>query len=295
MINKINTEIKDLKPIDIETLNQLLANKQTADARLKRALKHRATFSEQIDGKEDSGLFNDRIVAVVKRGNPTTRLLEYIEAAKTANKELLERAPQYFNSSSNSFKETTVIENVRRVNITINKAASSQKVTGARLAKRLEAHLRDLDRKLSYDLPEDEKEQLIDNKNTALNELKYFTDNADVEFRKRGQEHNDIVAIIHTYDGNNGGISRVAKKVHVNAGGLVLIRHRSCKDHDVLVTNNTTEGRSIYDEANAFKSVLYPNANMYIESEVDAIREARKELRSKNESKARSQFDGLVN
>ncbi|MFH4735130.1 hypothetical protein ACEUKD_23585 (plasmid) [Vibrio diabolicus] len=295
MINKINTEIKDLKPIDIETLNQLLANKQTADARLKRALKHRATFSEQIDGKEDSGLFNDRIVAVVKRGNPTTRLLEYIEAAKTANKELLERAPQYFNSSSNSFKETTVIENVRRVNITINKAASSQKVTGARLAKRLEAYLRDLDRKLSYDLPEDEKEQLIDNKNTALNELKYFTDNADVEFRKRGQEHNDIVAIIHTYDGNNGGISRVAKKVHVNAGGLVLIRHRSCKDHDVLVTNNTTEGRSIYDEANAFKSVLYPNANMYIESEVDAIREARKELRNKNENKARSQFDGYVN
>ncbi|MGY5748030.1 hypothetical protein ACXHQO_16315 [Vibrio antiquarius] len=295
MINKINTEIKDLKPIDIETLNQLLANKQTADARLKRALKHRATFSEQIDGKEDSGLFNDRIVAVVKRGNPTTRLLEYIEAAKTANKELLERAPQYFNSSSNSFKETTVIENVRRVNITINKAASSQKVTGARLAKRLEAYLRDLDRKLSYDLPEDEKEQLIANKNTALNELKYFTDNADVEFRKRGQEHNDIVAIIHTYDGNNGGISRVAKKVHVNAGGLVLIRHRSCKDHDVLVTNNTTEGRSIYDEANAFKSVLYPNANMYIESEVDAIREARKELRNKNENKARSQFDGYVN
>ncbi|WP_272165577.1 hypothetical protein [Vibrio diabolicus] len=295
MINKINTEIKDLKPIDIETLNQLLANKQTADARLKRALKHRATFSEQIDGKEDSGLFNDRIVAVVKRGNPTTRLLEYIEAAKTANKELLERAPQYFNSSSNSFKETTVIENVRRVNITINKAASSQKVTGARLAKRLEAYLRDLDRKLSYDLPEDEKEQLIDNKNTALNELKYFTDNADVEFRKRGQEHNDIVAIIHTYDGNNGGMSRVAKKVHVNAGGLVLIRHRSCKDHDVLVTNNTTEGRSIYDEANAFKSVLYPNANMYIESEVDAIREARKELRNKNENKARSQFDGYVN
>ncbi|HHF0557880.1 hypothetical protein NB464_21545 [Vibrio diabolicus] len=295
MINKINTEIKDLKPIDIETLNQLLANKQTADARLKRALKHRATFSEQIDGKEDSGLFNDRIVAVVKRGNPTTRLLEYIEAAKAANKELLERAPQYFNSSSNSFKETTVIENVRRVNITINKAASSQKVTGARLAKRLEAYLRDLDRKLSYDLPEDEKEQLIDNKNTALNELKYFTDNADVEFRKRGQEHNDIVAIIHTYDGNNGGISRVAKKVHVNAGGLVLIRHRSCKDHDVLVTNNTTEGRSIYDEANAFKSVLYPNANMYIESEVDAIREARKELRNKNENKARSQFDGYVN
>ncbi|MEN2271651.1 hypothetical protein AAGF18_18690 [Vibrio diabolicus] len=295
MINKINTEIKDLKPIDIETLNQLLANKQTADARLKRALKHRATFSEQIDGKEDSGLFNDRIVAVVKRGNPTTRLLEYIEAAKTANKELLERAPQYFNSSSNSFKETTVIENVRRVNITINKAASSQKVTGARLAKRLEAYLRDLDRKLSYDLPEDEKEQLINNKNTALNELKYFTDNADVEFRKRGQEHNDIVAIIHTYDGNNGGISRVAKKVHVNAGGLVLIRHRSCKDHDVLVTNNTTEGRSIFDEANAFKSVLYPNANMYIESEVDAIREARKELRNKNENKARSQFDGYVN
>ncbi|WP_212577881.1 hypothetical protein, partial [Vibrio parahaemolyticus] len=87
----------------------------------------------------------------------------------------------------------------------------------------------------------------------------------------------------------------VAKKVHVNAGGLVLIRHRSCKDHDVLITNNTTEGRSIFDEANAFKSVLYPNANMYIESEVDAIREARKELRSKNESKARSQFDGLVN
>ncbi|HHX8330448.1 TPA: hypothetical protein ACVOYW_004226 [Vibrio alginolyticus] len=295
MINKINTEIKDLKPIDIETLNQLLANKQTADARLKRALKHRATFSEQIDGKEDSGLFNDRIVAVVKRGNPTTRLLEYIEAAKTANKELLERAPQYFNSSSNSFKETTVIENVRRVNITINKAASSQKVTGARLAKRLEAYLRDLDRKLSYDLPEDEKEQLTNNKNTALNELKYFTDNADVEFRKRGQEHNDIVAIIHTYDGNNGGMSRVAKKVHVNAGGLVLIRHRSCKDHDVLVTNNTTEGRSIYDEANAFKSVLYPNANMYIESEVDAIREARKELRNKNENKARSQFDGYVN
>ncbi|HHX8579805.1 TPA: hypothetical protein ACVO3K_002950 [Vibrio diabolicus] len=295
MINKINTEIKDLKPIDIETLNQLLANKQTADARLKRALKHRATFSEQIDGKEDSGLFNDRIVAVVKRGNPTTRLLEYIEAAKTANKELLERAPQYFNSSSNSFKETTVIENVRRVNITINKAASSQKVTGARLAKRLEAYLRDLDRKLSYDLPEDEKEQLINSKNTALNELKYFTDNADVEFRKRGQEHNDIVAIIHTYDGNNGGMSRVAKKVHVNAGGLVLIRHRSCKDHDVLVTNNTTAGRSIYDEANAFKSVLYPNANMYIESEVDAIREARKELRNKNENKARSQFDGYVN
>ncbi|NAW53830.1 hypothetical protein CAG67_07810 [Vibrio sp. V41_P2S12T139] len=295
MINKINTEIKDLKPIDIETLNQLLANKQTADARLKRALKHRATFSEQIDGKEDSGLFNDRIVAVVKRGNSTTRLLEYIEAAKTANKELLERAPQYFNSSSNSFKETTVIDNVRRVNITINKAASSQKVTGARLAKRLEAYLRDLDRKLSYDLPEDEKEQLINDKNTALNELKYFTDNADVEFRKRGQEHNDIVAIIHTYDGNNGGISRVAKKVHVNAGGLVLIRHRSCKDHDVLITNNTTEGRSIYDEANAFKSVLYPNANMYIESEVDAIREARKELRNKNENKARSQFDGYVN
>ncbi|MCS0376535.1 hypothetical protein AB1J03_19720 [Vibrio diabolicus] len=295
MINKINTEIKDLKPIDIETLNQLLANKQTADARLKRALKHRATFSEQIDGKEDSGLFNDRIVAVVKRGNSTTRLLEYIEAAKTANKELLERAPQYFNSSSNSFKETTVIDNVRRVNITINKAASSQKVTGARLAKRLEAYLRDLDRKLSYDLPEDEKEQLINDKNTALNELKYFTDNADVEFRKRGQEHNDIVAIIHTYDGNNGGISRVAKKVHVNAGGLVLIRHRSCKDHDVLVTNNTTEGRSIFDEANAFKSVLYPNANMYIESEVDAIREARKELRNKNENKARSQFDGYVN
>ncbi|MGI3081173.1 hypothetical protein ACRTEU_24125, partial [Vibrio alginolyticus] len=95
MINKKNTEIKDLKAIDIETLNQLLANKQTADARLKRALKHRATFSEQIDGKEDSGLFNDRIVAVVKRGNPTTRLLEYIEAAKSANKELLERAPQY--------------------------------------------------------------------------------------------------------------------------------------------------------------------------------------------------------
>lgn len=164
MINKKNTEIKDLKAIDIETLNQLLANKQTADARLKRALKHRATFSEQIDGKEDSGLFNDRIVAVVKRGNPTTRLLEYIEAAKSANKELLERAPQYFNSSSNSFKETTVIENVRRVNITINKAASSQKVTGARLAKRLEAYLRDLDRKLSYDLPEDEKEQLTNNK-----------------------------------------------------------------------------------------------------------------------------------
>ncbi|EOX4805109.1 hypothetical protein ACFKIT_003731 [Vibrio alginolyticus] len=295
MINKKNTEIKDLKAIDIETLNQLLANKQTADARLKRALKHRATFSEQIDGKEDSGLFNDRIVAVVKRGNPTTRLLEYIEAAKSANKELLERAPQYFNRTSNSFKETTVIENVRRVNITINKAASSQKVTGARLAKRLEAYLRDLDRKLSYDLPEDEKEQLTNNKNTALNELKYFKDNADVEFRKRGQEHNDIVAIIHTYDGNNGGISRVAKKVHVNAGGLVLIRHRSCKDHDVLITNNTTEGRSIFDEANAFKSVLYPNANMYIESEVDAIREARKELRSKNESKARSQFDGLVN
>ncbi|NMV12229.1 hypothetical protein HKB26_03155 [Vibrio parahaemolyticus] len=63
----------------------------------------------------------------------------------------------------------------------------------------------------------------------------------------------------------------------------------------MLITNNTTEGRSIFDEANAFKSVLYPNANMYIESEVDAIREARKELRSKNESKARSQFDGLVN
>uniref|UniRef100_UPI00301D8927 hypothetical protein n=1 Tax=Staphylococcus aureus TaxID=1280 RepID=UPI00301D8927 len=72
MINKKNTEIKDLKAIDIETLNQLLANKQTADARLKRALKHRATFSEQIDCKEYSGLLFDRIFAVVKRGNPTT-------------------------------------------------------------------------------------------------------------------------------------------------------------------------------------------------------------------------------
>ncbi|ELB2239492.1 hypothetical protein QNZ73_004015 [Vibrio parahaemolyticus] len=295
MINKLKTEIKDSKPIDIDTLNQLLANKQTADARLKRALKHRATFSEQIDGKEDSGLFNDRIVAVVKRGNPTTRLLEYIDAAKAANKELLERAPQYFNSSSNSFKETTVIDNVRRVNITINKAASSQKMTGARLVKRLEAYLRDVDRQLSYELPEDELEQLNKNKADALREMDYFQKHADVEFRKRGQEHNDIVAIIHTYDGDNGGMSRVAKKVHVNAGGLVVIRHRSCKDHDVLITNNTTEGRSIFDEANGFKSVLYPTSTMYIESELNAIRETRKELRSKNENKARSQFDGYVN
>ncbi|HHC6465501.1 TPA: hypothetical protein ACQYC6_004096 [Vibrio parahaemolyticus] len=287
--------MKYQKPIDIETLNQLLANKQTADARLKRALKHRATFSEQIDGKEDSGLFNDRIVAVVKRGNPTTRLLVYIDAAKAANKELLERAPQYFNSSSNSFKETTVIDNVRRVNITINKAASSQKMTGSHLIKRLEAYLRDIDRQLSYELPEDELEQLNKNKADALRELYYFRKHAEIEFRKRGQEHHDIVAIIHTFDGNDSTVSRVAKKVHVNAGGLVVIRHRSCKDHNVLITNNTTEGRSIFDEANSFKSVLYPTATMYIESELNAIRESRKELRSRNENKARSQFDGYVN
>nr|WP_182028069.1 hypothetical protein [Vibrio parahaemolyticus] len=287
--------MKYQKPIDIETLNQLLANKQTADARLKRALKHRATFSEQIDGKEDSGLFNDRIVAVVKRGNPTTRLLVYIDAAKAANKELLERAPQYFNSSSNSFKETTVIDNVRRVNITINKAASSQKMTGSHLIKRLEAYLRDIDRQLSYELPEDELEQLNKNKADALRELYYFRKHAEIEFRKRGQEHHDIVAIIHTFDGNDSTVSRVAKKVHVNAGGLVVIRHRSCKDHNVLITNNTTEGRSIFDEANSFKSVLYPTATMYIESELNAIRESRKELRSINENKARSQFDGYVN
>ncbi|QFT40060.1 MULTISPECIES: hypothetical protein [unclassified Vibrio] len=282
--------------IDIDTLNGLLAAKQIADDRLKKALLHRATFTEDLQQKDENGETLQRIVCIAKRGNTTTRLINYIDDVKKANKELLERAPQYFDSSSLIFREPTIIYDARKITLTINKTASTRTVTGKQIAKMVRARMRNIESQLRYDLPEEERSRLEDLIVNGQVELDYYDNNPDKKFKRRSFEHRDVIAICRHRDPANPSRTLPAAKTHVNSGGLIIIRHRSCLDSDINIIDNTgADSRSIYDEVVPLQTILDIKAQIYDDAELELVREARKKLKSDNINKPRSQFDGLVN
>lgn len=283
--------------VDIDTLNRLLANKQKADDRYKKAMLHRATYKEDIELTDDDGNQNQRVICIVKKGNQTTRLLEYAKAVVDANKELLDAAPEYFDGKSNMFKEPTIVDGARKITITVNKAASSRLITGATISKLLHSRKRNNTVKLQHELSEEERCNLEEEQVKIDKELAYFEDKQELQIRRRSQEHRDVVALCFMPITGQAGKTKPADKIHVNAGGLIIIRHRSCADSDINIVDNTTStGRySIYDEANPIETVLAETVRFYDESELALIRQARAESRGKNTTKARSQFDGLIN
>tara|TARA_Y100000588_G_scaffold127589_1_gene139819 strand:- start:5958 stop:6842 length:885 start_codon:yes stop_codon:yes gene_type:complete len=292
-----NEKEKTRPKVDIDTLNRLLANKQKADDRYKKAMLHRATYKEDIELKDDDGNQNQRVICIVKKGNQTTRLLAYAQAVVDANKALLEAAPEYFDAKSNMFKEPTIVDGARKVTITVNKAASSRLVTGATISKLLRSRKRNNTVKLQHELTEEERDNLEKEQITIDKELAYFEDKQEMRIRRRSQEHRDVMALCFMPITGKAGKTKPADKIHVNAGGLIIIRHRSCDDSDINIVDNTTAtGRySIYDEANPIETVLAESVSFYDESELELIRQARAENRGKNVTKARSQFDGLIN
>ncbi len=258
--------------VDPIKINTLLANKQSADQRLKKALNHRSLVSDKINGKEDTGLFSERIVAVVQKGNATARLVEYAKEVKRANSELLEYAPQHFEATNNFFKEPLIIENVVRVHISTNKAISSHKISSETMVKRLNTFVSVKTKLLLTALDDNEKEQLKELIEQAKSEIAYFTRNKG-DYRRRSAAHNDIVAMYNTYGGKTGPNS--AQKVHATAGGLIFIRHSACKDENIIYSKKSSTNQSIYDVANGFECVLYPSSTMYSESEIELLRQAR--------------------
>ncbi|MBE4286375.1 hypothetical protein HJ070_20980 [Vibrio parahaemolyticus] len=116
------------------SLSDLHTRKKLADERVQKALEVRATFRAPIEQYDEHGCQLHRTVCVVKRDKSTSRLLQYIEEQKEANRLLLERGSEYFDPESQIFREVVVIENVRTVNISTTTSASVKTVTGEQLA-----------------------------------------------------------------------------------------------------------------------------------------------------------------
>lgn len=124
------------KSINAERINDLLADKESADRDVHAEMKQYALYEGKVSGVMDSEYAASRIVAVVSEGDTTDELLGKIDQQAKINKQLVEETPMHFKDASQSFRTPTIIRNVTKLKVTVNSAVSSQKRTGEQLIAR---------------------------------------------------------------------------------------------------------------------------------------------------------------
>lgn len=283
------------EPLTGMELSDLLGQKVAADNRVQNALQKRQTYRTPLNKYDENGNQLYRTIAVVRKGSPTTNILGYIAELDKANQRLLDRAPNYFSKGDAIFRKTSVIENVRTIAINNTWAASVQTNTGEKLAKLIAKQIDKLT--AAYDDETDAKEKESYRSRIIDGQIQYdnFMLKPEKKYKRRSKPTREVVVVYRCSDPSNPREMLPAQKHHVTAGGLVLIRDRRALDTDIKIVDTTSGGnRSIYDEVMPIETILDISGSIYDADELDLAKEARKQRRTDNINKPRSQFDGNI-
>lgn len=288
----INTDHEALTPA---ILAELLAKKTELDDIVRKEIERRTTFSEPISLYDEHGIQLHRNVCIVPRGTKTDRLLSLIKQQAIANKALLDRAPQYFDSKSSLFRVPQVIHEARTVAVAIHDSASVRTHTGKQIAGIIKKHIKRL--KLMGQQSNDKqlKAELSDTIRLGEMQIDGFLANADKEYKRRSIPTRDMTVVVRRKNPANPKDILPADKHHVDAGGTIIIRSRQCKKSDISYRDTTGETTmSIYDDIIPIETILNVKANYYDADELNKAHIAKQRLRTDMIMKKRPQSEGLI-
>lgn len=278
--------------VNAKRINQLLGMKEENDASIKRSLLAKQFFVDGIETTQQSKQFNKRIVAIIHkmRAFKFDRLLKRIEKQKKINEELITLAPHLYSKTDPDFKEVKVIKDVLKILVSINATSNSQKKTGKQLAARA-IKLSKIIRSQINELPDYlDTTSLEQQYQTYLNEAKRFNKEPERVFRLKGHPKKDIVLFYF-----RTGDTKL-QKLHVSAGGVLVIRHELSDEKNFKIQDKFNTGRaSIFDTASPIPNELDLNGVLYDEEEIERIREHTKKEKSQADHKIRPENDEYVN
>ncbi|HHY0551873.1 TPA: hypothetical protein ACVU5P_004192 [Vibrio parahaemolyticus] len=175
------------------------------------------------------------------------------------------RAPTHFPKGSTDLKTPEERKDVIALKVYKNAAITSRKLESAVIIRRLKELIRDYEKSLSRGY-NSEKEAICQR---AKNELKYFEENQDEEFRLRNEGYHEILVHITYRD-------KTEEKLRINEVGLFI---EPAEFGDIKVTlpsDSQRRARSmLYEGLTPVETVLPYVGRIYREKDIAAAKKAR--------------------